>query len=65
MTSFCLNLFSIQKAQQMEYHYSHLVDKPFESLFKFIHVLPGAFSGYRLKAFQPMNHDDSDINKND
>jgi hypothetical protein len=27
-----------------------LIDKGFESIFKFIHVLPGAFSGYNMKA---------------
>lgn len=43
----------IQRAQVLEYHFAHLVDKPFESAFKFIHVLPGAFSAYRMKALQP------------
>ena len=38
----------IQKAQQMEYHISHIIDKSFEALFGFIHVLPGAFSGYNM-----------------
>lgn len=28
----------------------HLVDKPFEAAFDFIHVLPGAFSCYRYKS---------------
>ena len=28
-----------------------MIDKPFEALFGFIHVLPGAFSGYRYEAF--------------
>ena len=45
----------------MEYHYSHLVDKPFESIFKFVHVLPGAFSGYRMKALQPNKDEDSTL----
>ena len=40
----------IQRAQQLEYHFAHLIDKGFESIFKFIHVLPGAFSGYNMKA---------------
>lgn len=44
----------IQRAQQLEYHFAHLVDKPFESAFSFIHVLPGAFSAYRMKALQPL-----------
>jgi cellulose synthase/poly-beta-1,6-N-acetylglucosamine synthase-like glycosyltransferase len=30
-----------------------LIDKPFESAFKFIHVLPGAFSGYNMEALRP------------
>ena len=50
LSSFCKYFFDIQRAQQMEYHLSHLVDKPFEATFNFIHVLPGAFSGYRMKA---------------
>lgn len=41
--------FDIQRAQQFEYHFSHMLDKPFESAFGFIHVLPGAFSGYNLR----------------
>lgn len=34
----------------MEYNFAHIIDKPFESAFRFIHVLPGAFSGYNMKA---------------
>lgn len=45
-----LKLFDIQRAQQLEYHLAHLLDKPFEALFGFIHVLPGAFSGYNMNA---------------
>ncbi|KAL4487126.1 hypothetical protein ABPG72_001578 [Tetrahymena utriculariae] len=44
--------FSIQKAQMFEYNMGHLIDKPFESLFGFIQVLPGAFSGYRWEALK-------------
>ena len=48
-----LKIVDIQRAQQLEYHFAHLVDKPFESMFKFIHVLPGAFSAYRMKSLHP------------
>ena len=44
----------IQRAQVLEYHYNHIVDKPFESLFGFVHV-PGSFSAYRVKALQAIN----------
>ncbi len=47
-----LTFVDIQKAQQMEYHLAHILDKPFESLFNFIHVLPGAFSGYNMEALR-------------
>ncbi len=50
MTSIMHYFVDIQRAQQMEYHLAHIIDKPFESWFNFIHVLPGAFSGYRMKA---------------
>jgi cellulose synthase/poly-beta-1,6-N-acetylglucosamine synthase-like glycosyltransferase len=50
LTAFTLNFVDIQKAQQMEYNFAHIIDKPFEAAFKFIHVLPGAFSGYNMKA---------------
>ena len=52
------NIFDIQKAQQIEYHFAHLIDKPFESTFKFIHVLPGAFSGYNMEALRPKKKKD-------
>jgi chitin synthase len=55
----CLLFFDIQKAQQIEYHFAHLIDKPFESIFKFIHVLPGAFSGYSMDALRPVNRRDA------
>lgn len=53
LTRFFSKLTDIQRAQQVEYHFAHLIDKPFESIFKFIHVLPGAFSAYRMKALMP------------
>lgn len=50
ISSLVLNFVCIQRAQQLEYHFAHLIDKAFESIFEFIHVLPGAFSGYNMKA---------------
>lgn len=46
------SLFSIQRAQMFEYHFGHLIDKPFEAAFNFIHVLPGAFSCYRYSCLR-------------
>jgi chitin synthase len=54
-TRFCDCLLSIQRAQQFEYHYAHMLDKPFEAFFNYIHVLPGAFSGYRWKALKSIS----------
>lgn len=28
-TKLCLNFVDIQRAQQVEYHFGHLIDKPF------------------------------------
>ncbi|KRX06299.1 HIT-like domain [Pseudocohnilembus persalinus] len=52
VSRFLHKLFNIQKAQQFEYDMAHIIDKAFESLFGFIHVLPGAFSGYRYDAIK-------------
>lgn len=39
-------------AQNFEYKMSNILDKPLESVFGFISVLPGAFSAYRFRAIQ-------------
>lgn len=59
LSSIIVNVFDIQRAQQIEYHFAHLIDKPFESIFKFIHVLPGAFSGYSMDALRPVDRRDA------
>ncbi len=58
LTNIAHNFVDIQRAQQVEYHFAHLLDKPFESLFDFIHVLPGAFSGYNMRAIHKEGDDD-------
>lgn len=55
MTGISLRFFDIQRTQQVEYHFAHMMDKSFEASFGFIHVLPGAFSGYNMKAI--LNYD--------
>jgi hypothetical protein len=52
-----LGCVDIQKAQQMEYNLAHVIDKPFEAAFGFIHVLPGAFSGYNMRTLISGNDD--------
>jgi cellulose synthase/poly-beta-1,6-N-acetylglucosamine synthase-like glycosyltransferase len=47
---------NLQRAQQFEYHFAHMLDKPFEACFNYVHVLPGAFSGYRWKALQSVKY---------
>jgi chitin synthase len=56
LTTKCDWFFTIQRAQQFEYHFAHMLDKAFESAFGYIHVLPGAFSGYRFKALKSVTY---------
>lgn len=58
LTNICQKFVDIQRTQQVEYHFAHLMDKPFEAAFGFIHVLPGAFSGYNMEAI--MKYDDEE-----
>jgi chitin synthase len=51
----------IQRTQQVEYHFAHLMDKPFEAAFGFIHVLPGAFSAYNMNAIVKYDEPEDDV----
>ena len=58
LSSILTKLFDIQRAQQMDNHFDHIVEKNFESIFKFMHVLPSSFSAYNMAALRPVDQHD-------
>lgn len=60
LSSIVTKFTDIQRTQQVEYHFAHLMDKGFEASFGFIHVLPGAFSAYNMKAIIDYDNDEDD-----
>lgn len=50
-TKYLQRIFSIKRCQSCEYDIGHIFDKSFEASMNYIHVLPGAFSAYRSRAF--------------